>query len=185
MTIEHSNITDPEIHEPKGVATASANDVYVADGAGSGSWEVITPHGGWRYTNIGTGTTFTAPTSYTLMNVAGATTHLHYMTNNGAGRLTYTGTPDRHLHAVIDASFKHSSGAGVDVYFAVYKNGALLTLGDDTEVVGTADSGNYQRMVVHFDDVASSNDYYEVWLKCASGNVIVHAAYMFLMGMPG
>jgi len=38
MTIEHVNITDPQIHEPKGTATAQAGHVYVANGAGSGAW---------------------------------------------------------------------------------------------------------------------------------------------------
>lgn len=36
---EHSAITDPNIHEPKGVAVASAGSNYIADGAGSGSWD--------------------------------------------------------------------------------------------------------------------------------------------------
>lgn len=36
--IEHSSITDPNIHEPKGISSASANEVYVADGASSGDW---------------------------------------------------------------------------------------------------------------------------------------------------
>lgn len=36
--IEHSAISDPYIHEPKGVAAASAGEVYIADGAGSGTW---------------------------------------------------------------------------------------------------------------------------------------------------
>lgn len=36
--IFHQNIADPYIHEPKGVAAASANQVYVANGLGSGSW---------------------------------------------------------------------------------------------------------------------------------------------------
>lgn len=35
---EHSAITDPNIHEPKGVAAATSGQVYVADGAGSGTW---------------------------------------------------------------------------------------------------------------------------------------------------
>lgn len=39
MATTHSTITDPNIHEPKGVASADANTVYRADGAGSGSWE--------------------------------------------------------------------------------------------------------------------------------------------------
>lgn len=39
---EHVDIADPNIHEPKGVAAATANTVYVADGAASGSWAKIT-----------------------------------------------------------------------------------------------------------------------------------------------
>lgn len=38
MAIQHSVLTDPELHEPKGAAGASAGTVYVANGAGSGSW---------------------------------------------------------------------------------------------------------------------------------------------------
>lgn len=34
----HSALTDPDVHEPKGISTATAGDVYIADGAGSGSW---------------------------------------------------------------------------------------------------------------------------------------------------
>ena len=43
MTIQHKLITDPDIHEPKGVAASAVNKVYVADGAGSGTWKKITP----------------------------------------------------------------------------------------------------------------------------------------------
>jgi hypothetical protein len=39
--IQHSVITDPHIHEPKGASTASNGTVYVANGAGSGTWKVI------------------------------------------------------------------------------------------------------------------------------------------------
>src|SRR5690606_1381760 len=42
MTIQHEDITDPFIHEPKGAAAASADTVYVANGAGGGTWEKIT-----------------------------------------------------------------------------------------------------------------------------------------------
>ena len=38
MTIQHNIITDPNIHEPKGAATAASGKVYKADGLGSGSW---------------------------------------------------------------------------------------------------------------------------------------------------
>ena len=38
MSTEHMTATDPEIHEPKNITTASNNQVYVADGASSGNW---------------------------------------------------------------------------------------------------------------------------------------------------
>lgn len=37
-TIEHSSLTSTDLHEPKGISSATANQVYVANGAGSGSW---------------------------------------------------------------------------------------------------------------------------------------------------
>ena len=40
MVTQHSAITDPNIHEPKGVAEADSGMVYVADGAGSGDWQI-------------------------------------------------------------------------------------------------------------------------------------------------
>ena len=38
---EHKNITDPNIHEPKGVSVATVGTTYIADGAGSGVWSAI------------------------------------------------------------------------------------------------------------------------------------------------
>lgn len=38
----HSQLTGADLHEPKGVESASANQVYVADGSGSGSWQKLT-----------------------------------------------------------------------------------------------------------------------------------------------
>lgn len=50
--IEHKNIIDPNIHEPKNITTATADQVYVADGLGSGSWtstdQLVLPTG-WAY----------------------------------------------------------------------------------------------------------------------------------------
>ena len=38
---EHNILTDPDLHEPKGIAAASAETFYTADGAGSGSWKKL------------------------------------------------------------------------------------------------------------------------------------------------
>lgn len=39
--VAHKNLTDPDIHEPKGVSTALLDQVYVADGLSSGSWQTL------------------------------------------------------------------------------------------------------------------------------------------------
>jgi hypothetical protein len=41
MTIQHKNISEADLHEPKGVSLATANKVYVSDGEGSGSWQTL------------------------------------------------------------------------------------------------------------------------------------------------
>ena len=35
----HRDLTGDELHEPKGIDSASDGDVYVADGGGSGNWD--------------------------------------------------------------------------------------------------------------------------------------------------
>lgn len=37
----HKDLTGADLHEPKGIAGASANTVYVANGSGSGTWTAL------------------------------------------------------------------------------------------------------------------------------------------------
>ena len=37
--VTHSSLTGVDLHEPKGAATANSEDVYVANGSGSGVWK--------------------------------------------------------------------------------------------------------------------------------------------------
>lgn len=59
MAIEHKNIAEGQLHEPKGVSVASSGQAYVADGAGSGSFQnVVTPEGateGYAFISDGAG----------------------------------------------------------------------------------------------------------------------------------
>jgi|694.fasta_scaffold05366_7 hypothetical protein len=68
--VQHSALTDTDgIHEPKGISTASSNQVYVANGSSSGSWKNLSniPGSGWgHYTN----TTYTSTTYFQLNNTA-------------------------------------------------------------------------------------------------------------------
>lgn len=77
-TVQHSAITDPNIHEPKGVAAATINKVYVSSGTGSGTWQKISPP-----------------------QLAGLTTNGQAgdtLTVNGSGNFVFTGTPHGQVH---------------------------------------------------------------------------------------
>lgn len=37
----HASLTGADLHEPKGVAAADSGQVYIADGAGSGTWTTL------------------------------------------------------------------------------------------------------------------------------------------------
>lgn len=43
VNVAHSTLTGANLHEPKGAAAASADTVYVANGAGSGTWQQVDP----------------------------------------------------------------------------------------------------------------------------------------------
>lgn len=168
----HSALTGAELHEPKGAASASLGQLYFANGLGSGVWKKIV-HGAWNYFAVGTGTTFTTPTTYTLVNVASTgETNPSDVSHNNAGRLTYTGTPSVDGNMICTVCFKHSTGSGNDVYFAIYKNGVATGV----EFVQAANSTNYTTVTfnAHFNSVAT-NDYFEVYVKTASGSVTIHS----------
>ena len=99
MTIQHKLITDPDIHEPKGVATASAGKAYVANGTGSGSWEY--PSGkvhGEIYIDAGvTSQTLSGSSAYAKLNptgewTAGVSNILTLGAGTGIITLTQAGT---------------------------------------------------------------------------------------------
>ena len=41
MTIQHKNIANDQLHEPKDINTASSNTTYFSNGAGSGVWKKV------------------------------------------------------------------------------------------------------------------------------------------------
>lgn len=41
MSIQHKDIPESNLHEPKGVSSATANKVYLSDGLGSGAWNKV------------------------------------------------------------------------------------------------------------------------------------------------
>jgi hypothetical protein len=67
--VQHSSLTDPNLHEPKGIAAASANQLYLSNGSGSGVWTNANrfPGTGWgKYTN----TTYVGTTALAISTTA-------------------------------------------------------------------------------------------------------------------
>jgi hypothetical protein len=77
-TVQHSAITDPNIHEPKGVAAATVNKLYVSNGTGSGTWKKLSPP---------------QLSGLTTNGQAGDT-----LTVDGSGNFVLTGTPHGQVH---------------------------------------------------------------------------------------
>jgi hypothetical protein len=98
MTVQHNAITDPDIHEPKGIAGTTAGKVYVTDGSDSGDWkyapgkahaELVISGGTTDHTlNATAGTYSTVNTSWAA---SGNEDHLTVDTTNGDIDLLFAG----------------------------------------------------------------------------------------------
>ena len=99
MTVQHNAITDPDIHEPKGIAAATAGKVYVSDGASSGEWKYAPgkAHAELYITSGATTHTLAAASAFTKVNPSGEWTasgnedHLTVDATNGEIDLLYAG----------------------------------------------------------------------------------------------
>lgn len=96
--IEHSSLTAAELHEPKGVSSASSGDVYVADGAGSGTWATAQLNGFEDYNHSGTPQPLTSGVYTKLQNDgAGSFTNTSYGLANATGAVWDTSTHQFHF----------------------------------------------------------------------------------------
>lgn len=83
--LQHKDLPESQLHEPKGVSTANSGDIYVANGSGSGVWtsQPIPPgvvsQGVYDYNDLATAST---PIPLTVASTQ------YEMTNDGAGPFT-------------------------------------------------------------------------------------------------
>lgn len=92
---EHNLLTGAALHEPKGVAAAAEGQVYIADGAGSGTWTLM-PHGWGFYKDDATEQTFNTTAAKLSINGGDASTDETYLplAIRGSGSLWDTTTDD-------------------------------------------------------------------------------------------
>lgn len=95
------------------------------------------------------------------------------MSEGTNSRLTYTGPLPITLNISYAISLDQSTGSNKDVIAGLYKNGTLL----DAQSISTTQSGVKTTLCGKNNDLASTNDYYEVFVTNlgASGDVTVYA----------
>jgi hypothetical protein len=183
---EHNTLTDPYLHEPKGASTAASGAIYIANGAGSGTWKQL-----HNYVNGYIAFDATTPayshsvtTSFTALNP----TFSIYVADGWTGlsspnaRLKYADTADTVASVNFTLSFKNASGTSRDVEFIFYKNGTALNGG---HTIATALSGEWKVLTLTDIGEFSTDDYLEVFVKgSAAFTLLVAAASLTVMGMP-
>jgi hypothetical protein len=155
--LQHSTLTDPDIHEPKGASTAVAGQVYEANGAGSGAWvskfqnnavivnsmsDFPAPSGGVITLAADTLYILGAPVSTGDRFVVGNNSAITAF-NNLPLTLTYTGSLDMFT--------------GVDVSFQIYEIGisapSATEIFDFTDtLVGSARPTIFEASLIIIDD---------------------------------
>lgn len=181
MAIEHKDITDPQIHEPKGTATALVDTIYVANGAGSGTWKKLPfsasegdkAYGSMVITNNTTtfamtavaDTTFDTPSQFSLLTGTGAplSGELLYGITFSVNRLTVPYTGVYHIESYTNISSFPSNTARIALKYIL--NGTTYSsrgpiiksaiAGDQSQMAGfgliALNAGDYIQMVIASD----------------------------------
>ena len=185
--VNHSTLTDPYLHEPKGVASANNGEVYIANGSGSGNWKELS-----RYVNGFIPFNSASPyayqhavtTAFTPLNPTFSLEATNGFTASASpnARLTYVG--DENIIGPINftLSYKNDSGSDKDVELVFYKNGSVMNGG---HIIVTAVSGQWSVATLTDLTSLSTNDYVEVFVKGPSAFTLdIASASLTILGVP-
>jgi hypothetical protein len=185
VNVNHSTLTDPYLHEPKGVATAQSGSIYVADGAGTGLWKIHHQVAG-AYIPFDSTTpayTHSCTTSDTPINPT-----FEFAYNEGftaeadPARVIYSGVQDISSQITLTLSTKQASGSQKDIIWSIYKNGSLL-LGSQT--IRTISSGTWGSITITGYTTLSQNDYISVYSRSSANCSVEYAAgFLTITGLP-
>lgn len=110
--VQHANITDPDIHEPKGAATAANGEVLTADGAG-----------GTAFLPAGGGTVFGQDYQTAISTALSTTTSVVFQDKLSITTPALTGTYRVAWHAVVRQS---AAADAVQAQLANITDGGLV-----------------------------------------------------------
>lgn len=184
MPVTHASLTDPELHEPKGVSTALAGQIYVADGSGSGDWvENSRIFGGYLTFSTSSPYAHSVTTSDTVLNPTFTSSVNNGFTGLSSpnARVRYDGVET--INASLNGSFsiQQASGTLRQVQMTFYKNGSEL-LG--SRVITSAASGEWHTISFSFDTTLSNTNYIEVFVRAdASATINFASGYLRIFGI--
>jgi len=182
--VNHSTLTDPYLHEPKGIGSAGTGTVYVADGAGSGTWLEKTRFIG-AYIPFDSATPayqHSCTTSDTILDPSFSVADSNGFSGEAVpnARVKYTGTETIDVQIIFTISAKQVSGGDKDIEWSLWKNGVEL---GGSRVVRTTPSGSWGSSSVYSFTELVTNDYLEVKVKAeANCTIDVASAFMSIMG---
>jgi hypothetical protein len=137
LTVEHRDIPDSGLHEPKGVSNASSGQVYNADGVGSGAWGPATIEG---------------------QNTAAAET---IPVNDGTGGITWVDTRPSSDNILEADNYNTQNPAGLDIPLQISFGPAQINGILDLDASGgilVQEAGNYfGRLVFRIGRTASTS----------------------------
>lgn len=167
------------------MSTATVNQVYVANGAGSGVWKKHHRHVG-GYLNFSTGSPYShsATTSDTVLNPTYTLVDNDGFTGLSSpnARIRYDGTES--ISAALTASFslRQASGAARDIELVFYKNGVELT---GSRMIVSSTTAEWHNVTIAFNTVLATNDYIEVFSRISVASTVTYAAgYLRINGAP-
>lgn len=174
MTIQHKDIPDAQLHEPKGIAAEVIGKVYFSNGAGSGNWLFPDPHGSVTFVNLAAPVSITFPSVYTKVNMVSVASAIGQEVTEGTNsRLTYTGTLSRPFRITGNLYLDQTAGALRDIRAALYKNGSIIA---SSESITTTTSSEKVNIVLFADTLLNTNDFLEIYVRNegASGDVRIY-----------
>lgn len=184
--INHSVLTDPHLHEPKGVAAASAGSVYVANGSGSGDWKQVHSYvnGYVDFDSTTPAYVHAVTTSFTPLNPTFNLGVVKSFTGASSpnARLVFTGSVTQAIQCNFTFNFKQASGTDYNLEVVFYKNGVAMNGG---HIIVTASSGSWKSATLTDAATISTNDYIEIMVKGSSAfNLDIASAVLTIFGVP-
>jgi len=164
--VTHSSLTGSDLHEPKGVASASAGKVYISLGTGTGHWDHYNNfvNGYIAFDSVTPAATHSVTTGFTVFNPTFSISLNRDWIGESSpnARLKYTGADASEVNCQLTMSVQQSSGSNKDLEVIFRKNGTGLNGG---HAIATVASGTWQTVTLTDFGTFSTNDYLEVFFK--------------------